>query len=80
MVQHIDIKLPHRIETGSLKIGDDWTGYFIRGDNAIYLCQALDNILYLINHLDSNADKHFIAIHQLDLHTVQDFADALRKV
>ena len=26
-----------RIETGPLKINDDWTGYFIRGDHACWM-------------------------------------------
>lgn len=37
-------KLPvqgERVETGWLQFGDDWPGVFIRGDNALYLAEAL---------------------------------------
>ena len=30
-----------RIETGALQINDDWTGLFIRGDDALYLRHIL---------------------------------------
>lgn len=33
-----------RIETGALQIGDDWTGLFIRGDDALYLSEILSDI------------------------------------
>jgi len=34
-----------RIETGGLKINDDWTGLFIRGDSCIELINVLTSIL-----------------------------------
>ena len=34
-----------RPETGPMQFGDDWTGIFIRGDNAFYYQMALDSIL-----------------------------------
>jgi hypothetical protein len=34
-----------RIETGPLKIGDDWTGIFIRGDEAIGIASTLKLII-----------------------------------
>jgi hypothetical protein len=30
-----------RIETGTLKIGDDWPGVFVRGDEALGFASAL---------------------------------------
>ena len=30
-----------RVETGTVKFGDDWTGVFIRGDNAFGYAQSL---------------------------------------
>jgi hypothetical protein len=30
-----------RIKTGPVKVGDDWTGIFIRGDEAIHLATML---------------------------------------
>lgn len=34
-----------RTGTGLLKIGDDWTGVFIRGDDAVRFAFALDDVL-----------------------------------
>lgn len=34
-----------RPETGPMKFGDDWTGLFIRGDNAMYYGVVLENVL-----------------------------------
>ncbi len=34
-----------RIETGALKINDDWTGLFIRGDSCIELLNVFKTIL-----------------------------------
>lgn len=31
-----------RVETGPTRFGDDWTGVFIRGDNAFGFCMYLD--------------------------------------
>lgn len=37
--------LSERAETGPMKFGGDWTGVFIRGDNALaYVC-ALESLL-----------------------------------
>jgi hypothetical protein len=41
----ISIPLPARVETGPLKFNDDWTGVFIRGDNAIYYGMQLKEVL-----------------------------------
>jgi hypothetical protein len=41
-------KLPEakeRVETGSLKFGEDWTGLFIRGDDAFAYSLLLENVL-----------------------------------
>ena len=39
-------KIPYsgkeRVETGAVKFGDDWPGLFIRGDDAFYLEQILN--------------------------------------
>lgn len=34
-----------RQETGPMKFGDDWTGLFIRGDNAMYYGVCLEDVL-----------------------------------
>jgi hypothetical protein len=36
-----------RLETGSVKFGEDWTGVFIRGDNAIFYLQNLAHLAEL---------------------------------
>ena len=33
-----------RIETGALKINDDWKGLFVRGDDCIFLATILEKI------------------------------------
>ena len=35
--------MSERIETGALQIDDDWTGLFIRGDDALMLRHVLAN-------------------------------------
>jgi hypothetical protein len=35
-----------RVETGPLKFGDDWTGVFIRGDDAMFTADMLRRLLY----------------------------------
>lgn len=39
-----------RPETGPMKFGDDWTGVFIRGDNAGYYAMLLREALPQIEH------------------------------
>ena len=34
-----------RVETGKVQFGDDWSGVFIRGDNAQYYSNVLRKIL-----------------------------------
>jgi hypothetical protein len=34
-----------RVENGALRFGDDWPGYFIRGDNAFALYMTIMNVL-----------------------------------
>ncbi len=43
-LQQIYTPVDGRIETGPLKINDDWCGYFIRGDNAIGLSFEADSV------------------------------------
>lgn len=38
-----------RPETGPMKFGDDWTGLFIRGDNAAYYAYRLRTVLELLD-------------------------------
>lgn len=38
-----------RPETGPMKFGDDWTGLFIRGDNAAAYAMYLDDVLNSIS-------------------------------
>lgn len=37
-----------RPETGAMKFGDDWTGVFIRGDNALVAADMLRQVIELI--------------------------------
>lgn len=36
---------PKRPETGTMRFGSDWTGIFVRGDNAFYYAGALNLLL-----------------------------------
>ena len=48
-----------RVETGPIRIGNDWTGVFIRGDDALpmamYLRHLLDNYDPKLNMEDAHA-------------------------
>jgi hypothetical protein len=44
-----------RPETGPMKFGDDWTGVFIRGDDALNYALALKGLLEA--HKDAQADE-----------------------
>lgn len=46
--------LKHRVETGALKINDDWTGIFIRGDCGLHYGLALDHIYNTLLKEDKN--------------------------
>ena len=35
-----------RVETGPVQFGDDWPGYFMRGDNAFALSMAIKSLLH----------------------------------
>lgn len=48
--------LKKRIETGNLKFENDWTGLFIRGDEAFALSLELESIL---NKLDEKTFNNF---------------------
>lgn len=49
-IQRIETKekLEHRIETGALKINDDWCGYFIRGDESLAIANEMEAIIYFL--------------------------------
>jgi hypothetical protein len=60
-----------RVETGPLKINDDWTGVFIRGDDALMLFRpALTKILIRkatgegedLNVFDIRAIEHLVDV------------------
>jgi hypothetical protein len=49
-----------RVETGPVQFGDDWPGYFIRGDNAFALRLAIANILVNPNDVFARMQLHAI--------------------
>ena len=70
-----------RIETGPIKFGEDWTGVFIRGDNAITMAADLeildsmlgpnnfyrDKLKYIIDVLTSCAEgKEDVIVQHID--------------
>lgn len=34
-----------RVETGAVRFGDDWPGLFIRGDDAFYVMQGVQQLI-----------------------------------
>jgi len=47
----------NRVETGSIQFGEDWPGYFLRGDNAGYIAHCIENIEKCIKSVKSPEDK-----------------------
>lgn len=45
-----DSSLP-RVETGPVKFGDDWTGTFIRGDNAANYSMHLEMVIDILERV-----------------------------
>ena len=45
MVQQIRIQSDKRAETGTMRFNDDWTGFFIRGDDLFFLHGILEDYL-----------------------------------
>lgn len=43
-----------RVETGATKFGDDWTGVFIRGDNAFHYAISLASCIQTLERLHYN--------------------------
>jgi len=41
----IQVNVGRRVETGPVKIGDDWPGVFIRSDNAVNYAMCLEAVL-----------------------------------
>lgn len=62
---------PQRPETGTLRFGDDWTGVFVRGDEAVPMSMMLDAVCDAVMN-GTQAPK-------LDLHEVKGFAMLLRR-
>lgn len=58
-----------RAETGPLEFDDDWTGVFVRGDNALFYAKQLEKITYQI---ESKKD-----ISSLDLFVLYDIMNLL---
>jgi len=63
-------KVEPRVETGAVQFGDDWPGYFIRGDGACYLAICINSVL---SQLTANQLKD-VFFHATEL---QGLADAI---
>lgn len=57
------VALAPRVETGAVQFGDDWTGLFIRGDDAFALMMAIDSLEHHFNR--SGEDRLPIAARRL---------------
>lgn len=62
-----------RLETGPIKLGNDWTGIFIRGDHAGYIAFALDELLKN-NTIECISKKTFYELLGL-FNSANEFAD-----
>ena len=53
LVRHVP--LPEgmtRMESGPVAFGNDWPGYFLRGDNAFGTIQGMDYLEYILGQLE----------------------------
>jgi hypothetical protein len=61
-----------RVETGAVKFGDDWPGYFIRGDSAAHLAMNISTIEEWFNaqpeEIRKNAFHVWLAVQTLANH------------
>ena len=74
--QNIPYEGEKRVETGPVKFGDDWTGYFIRGDNSYQLLLAIRELKeYFKKH--ECKDPSLKILHLLPLY---EFGDDLKHV
>ena len=62
-----------RVETGIVKFGDDWNGYFIRGDNAFYYANTIRTVL-------SNIEDSGVLSHEVEKMILKGLSDALMQV
>lgn len=44
-IRKLPLHQQDRVESGPLQIGEDWPGYFIRGDNAVALSLIIQDVL-----------------------------------
>lgn len=56
--------MSNRPETGPMRFGCDWTGVFMRGDNAFNYANCLERILSEAKHKDINTID-FVILHDL---------------
>ena len=42
----------NRVESGAIQFGDDWPGYFMRGDDACYMAMCIKMTLDRLPHDD----------------------------
>lgn len=54
-------KQDKRVETGTVRFGDDWPGLFIRGDDCMALNMALGPLARLVKTLPSATDRFMIS-------------------
>lgn len=61
----INVDLPERVETEGVRFGDDWPGFFLRGDDALYVA-ALISSAFALEEIDA-----------LSLQTLKGYADLI---
>lgn len=58
-----------RVETGAVQFGDDWPGYFIRGDDALHFCKVID---ILINKAEASPQDSLFNLQVAQLKNLQE--------
>lgn len=71
MTDGIDEEGEYRIETGGVQFDDDWPGFFMRGDDALYVA-SLISMLDVIGQAEGDRT---LAIQQLKIYADQIFQE-----
>lgn len=80
MIRHVNQPEDEgRIETGAVQFGDDWPGYFIRGDNAFAICLAIRGVLKDRNNTLALSQLKSFAENLLDCNLNESLVEQLRK-
>ena len=77
MIREID-HTGHRVETGPVRIGNDWCGLFIRGDDCFGAAMYLRGLLPYLDaiKLQDRDEAFFLSIHTSALRSLIDMMES----